>query len=327
VAETANIAEIASKISKEIFKVFKWEMCPRRDENFSCVTDLHLKKGQVAKTHPADVVFSYQDPYLTRQIYLHTDLKSYGKSSITQTSVRTALRSLAETIECAAHSPEWRAKYCVEESHEVRGLLFVHNHDNKYKSLFSELMSKIDTTSLPIAQKNIIHILGPTDIGRIYSIAHDIGAMKAELEIFNDYTFYYPDLILRHRHGDIWNRAATIESLTGPFFIVKHNGAGSNLPGFIVYYNREGATVEEFEYLIDCMSRFQLLESGQSVHVRCVFSDASSILKSNFATAVNRYAKAWGFEAERQKVLEAIEIDRINTFISNYNHGDIGWRA
>ena len=138
-SETVNIAEIAVKISKDIFKHFLWEIHPKRDDNFKCNNPEHLGDGKKPKeTHPGDAVFFYDDPYLGKRIYLHTDLKSYAKDSITSTSLRKAFKSLCMTVECANESPEWRNKYSVDpsEPHEVRGMLFIHNHDNGYDKLF-----------------------------------------------------------------------------------------------------------------------------------------------------------------------------------------------
>ena len=138
-SETATVAEIAHKISKDIFSCFLWKFHPKIDDNFPCTNTNHLGDGGKAKsTHPGDVVFYYDDPYLGRKIFLHTDLKSYGAKSITSTKVRTALKSLCMTIDCARVSSEWRTKYSVDESesYDVRGLLFIYNHDNLYANSF-----------------------------------------------------------------------------------------------------------------------------------------------------------------------------------------------
>ena len=138
-AETQNISEIAAVLSKDIFKHFLWNTHPKMDDNFTCTNSKHVGKGGAPKeTHPGDVVFSYVDPYLGKTIYLHTDLKSYKASSITSTKLRVALQSLCMTIDCARGSDHWRTKYSVDasEAHEVRGLLFVHNHGNDYAKDF-----------------------------------------------------------------------------------------------------------------------------------------------------------------------------------------------
>ena len=111
-AETVNIALIASIIAKDIFKAFHWEIHPQNDSNFDCALDHHVtEKNKKKRTHPADVVFHYIDPYLKRRVHLHTDLKSYAKSTIQQKKIRSALQSLAMTIECAGISPQWQQKF------------------------------------------------------------------------------------------------------------------------------------------------------------------------------------------------------------------------
>ena len=76
-AETVNIGEIAPKISKEIFKHFLWGKHQKHDDNFKCTNTNHKNDKKKPKaSHPGDVVFYYDDPYLGKTIYLHTDLKS-----------------------------------------------------------------------------------------------------------------------------------------------------------------------------------------------------------------------------------------------------------
>lgn len=329
-AETANIADVALAISKDIFRHFRWHAHPKKDDNFTCLIDTH--KGQTdknVKTHPTDIVLSYADPYLGRRIHLLTDLKSYGGSTITHTKIRAALRSLAQSVECAGQSEQWREKFGViqNEPHEVRGLLFVHNHDGEFRKSFYEEMRKVNSQSLPLPPNSVLHFLGPDDIQRLYTTANDILRLKAEKEIDDGYTFYYPDLVLRRRQGDVWDQAATFESLAGPFLVIKHKKTtNSTKSGYVVYYNRPGSKVEEFEYLLDCFSRYQLLDSDESIKIRVVHPGADADLKSRFDTAVRKYARAWGFDETRQHVLEQISIERVTAVTSNYNPGDMGWR-
>jgi len=128
--ETAGIAELANKISKELFEWFKWERVPVLDQNFRCVKqEKHAPRKKTDHTHPVDVVFHYVDPYLGRRVLLNTDLKSYAKGSISASAIRSALRSLAQTIDCACVSEEWSGRYdLTNESLDVRGMLFVYNN-------------------------------------------------------------------------------------------------------------------------------------------------------------------------------------------------------
>lgn len=327
--ETGNTAEIARAVSRDIFKHFKWHSHPQKDSNFSCVMDTHTgHSGKDSKTHPTDVVFSYEDPYLGRRIYLLTDLKSYGGPSITNTRIRSALRSLAQTVECASQSEEWSTRFGIlsDEPSEVRGLLFVHNHDGQYRKSFHDELRKVNVRTLPISPSHILHFFSPDDIQRLYTIANDLLRLKAEKQISDDYTFYYPDLVMRRRLGDVWEQSATFESLAGPFVIIKHKGTSQNPPGYVVYYNRKGEKPEEFEYFLDCLSRYQLLDSDEKIQLRIVHPDADHDVKSRFDIAKSKYARAWAFDQSRQGVLDRIDLERLTAVAANYNPGDMGWR-
>ncbi len=328
-SETNNIAEVAAKISKDIFKHFMWETHPKTDDNFDCCNDKHTGDGGKKKiSHPGDVVFSYQDPYLGKMVYLHTDLKSYKSDSINSTRLRGALRSLCMTIDCARSSQNWREKYSVDssEAHEVRGLLFIHNHDHEYEKCFYEAIEKVDLQALPVAPGSQLHFLGPKDIQRLYNIANDIIRLKGEKELPDAYSFYYPDLVMARRRAEVWEQPATIETLTSPYIIIRHKMTNTCEAGFIIYYNAAAKSVEEFEYFLDSLSRYQMLESGEKIRVRVTDNNAPDDLKTIFHTAKRKYVKAWGFDAAREAIINKIDIDRITNVTSTYKPGDMGWR-
>lgn len=328
-SETVNIGEVAEKLSADIFKHFLWSMNPKWNENFSCSNPNHKDSdGDQKSLHPGDVLFSYEDPYLGTKTYLHTDLKSYEKKSITKTKMRDAFKSLAITIECARDSDSWRKLYSIDQSedYEVKGLLFVHNHDHGYQKSFYNVIEKIGFDSITIPPNVYIHYLGPQDIQRLYSIANDLIRLMHNKEMSDDYTFYYPDLVMRRRQGDVWAQPATIEALTSPYLIVQHKGAEKAEPGYIVYYNRPGSSPSEFEYFLDSLSRYQMLESGKSLKVRVTCAAPDKDIKSNFNTAKIKYAKAWGFEPVRQTVLDAITFTHVTAITDAYNPGWMGWR-
>jgi hypothetical protein len=330
-AETNNISEIAAKISKEIFECFLWKLHPKRDDNFECGNPNHKSDGKTEakiKSHPADAVFFYEDPYLGKKVYLNTDLKSYGSASISAPALRKAFRSMCLTVECANESEDWRNKYSVDpsEAHEVRGLLFVYNHDSGFEHSFGDIIKTVNLDALPIAAGVILHFLGPTDILRLYDIGNDIKRLRADAELSEDYSFYYPDLILSRRQGDVWNQAAMIESLTGPYLIIKHRETKICPSGYLIYYNRPGDTAEEFEYFLDSLSHYQMIESGERIRIRVTHPKASAELKAIFQMAKKKYVKAWGFDKSREGILDAITIDRLTNVIPTYNAGDIGWR-
>lgn len=331
-SETVNIGEIAESLVQDIFTYFKWEMKPRWNENFKCHCPHHLTPEKKPKDkHPGDVIFHYEDPYLGSTIYLHSDLKAYKKDSIGKTKVREAFKSLAMSIECAQDSDSWRSVFGIDisEEHDVRGLLIVHNHDHGYHRAFSDLIDGIGFDSIPIAANVCLHFFGPEDLMRLYSIANDIMRLMYQKKISADYTFYYPDLVMKHRQGDVWGQPATVEALTSPYMILQHRnlaGEASSQAGYVVYYNRPGTTHEEFVYLFDSLSRYQMLESGKDVQIRVTHKSPHHDIKSNFSLAKNKYAKMWGYDPIREEILNNIKISSISSMIDAYNVAWMGWR-
>ena len=324
-----NIAEIAAKVSEDIFERFLWNMHPKRDDNFTCANPGHTSPDGAKKaTHPGDVVFFYEDPYLQKRIYLHTDLKSYADDTINSRSLKSALHSLCMTIECANQSKEWRTKYSVDASyaHEVRGLLFVHNYTKGYEKSFYEAVDRVNLHNLPVAPATILHYLGPRDLQRLYSIGNDIMRLSFLNQLPKDYTFYYPDLMLFRRHGDVWGQPATIEALTGPYLMIKHSNAENTGPGYLIYYGRSHASPEALQYLLDILSRYQMLESGERIRIRCTHLESGDDIRSVFGIAKQRYAKGWGFDPIREQLLDQIELEVITSVTDTYNPGTTGWR-
>lgn len=330
-AETVNIGEIANRLSSDIFSFFNWQAHPRRDQDFTCHNKSHTSKGKEPKpklTHPGDVVFYYEDPYLGQRVYLHTDLKSYGKSSIGTVKIRSAIESLAMSVECARSSEDWRRAYSAPEDgqFDVRGLLFVHNHDGKQLDGFEKTIDTTNLGTIPIAPNVYVHFLGPRDIGRLYTIANDIVRLQHQKLVPGSYSFYYPDLVMWRRQGGVSGQAATIEALTAPYFILTFEAHLGNPPGFIIYYNRPGATPGEYEYFLDSLSRYQLLEEDKEIRIRMVSADFDEHFLSNFETAKQRYVKAWGLDPRRQAILDAIRLEQVTAVATSYNAPAMGWR-
>lgn len=335
-AETANIAEIAKKILNDIFSVFFWELRPIEDTNFDCVLDEHkTESGKDKISHPCDVLFHYLDPYLNKTVYLHTDLKSYSKKSLQQKKIREALNSLGMTISCAHLSESWRKKYPLDddESYEIRGLLFVANHDGKALLDFGSQLHKISKNNLTVTKSQILHVLGPSQISDLFSIATDIKLSIQDKRLSQRYRFFYPDLTLwKRRVADDVRTAATIECLMSPYFIIKHdavkNDNGETLlsAGSLIYYSRSGDTVDEFVYLLDSLLRYQLVKANEFVRIRTFSREMSANFKSNFDKAKAKYCKTWGFESTREEEIRSITIDSIPRMVPNYSPDEIGWK-
>ena len=334
-AENENTAAIANVISSTIFKVFHWELHAQNNTNFDCVLPSHKnEEGKTKLTHPGDVVFYYLDPYLNKIIYLHTDLKSYKKGSIQAKKIREALNSLAMTIECAHQSPNWRTKFKAVDNHqyEVRGLLFVANHDNKATKRFGELLKSISKSNLPIAKGEQLHVLGPVEITSLFCVATDIKLLVHDQKISAAYRFFYPDQTLWKRQvPDDQRTGATIEMLMAPHFILRHSavmdGGKTITPaGSVVYYARQGNTVEEFVYLLDCLSRYQLVNSREQIQIRAFHPDRSLNLRNNFGKAKQRYCDMWGFEGDRAQEIMLITVESVPQTNPNYSPDEIGWK-
>lgn len=335
-AETANIAEIAKKILNDIFNVFFWELRPSEDTNFDCVLEEHkTETGKDKISHPCDVLFHYVDPYLNKTVYLHTDLKSYSKKSLKQKKIREALNSLGMTLACAHVSQSWRDKYPRDdkESYEIRGLLFVANHDNQAPLDFSTQLNKISKNNLSVAKSQTLHVLGPRQISDLYSIAADIKLSIHDKKLSQRYRFFYPDLTLwKRRVADDVRTAATIETLMSPYFILRHdavkdeNGNTVLSAGSLIYYSRPGDTIDEFVYLLDSLLRYQLVKANEIIRIRIFNREKYANFKTNFDKAKVKYCKTWGFESTRAEEINAITIDSISQICPNYSPDEIGWK-
>jgi hypothetical protein len=325
-AETSVIAEVASIVSKDIFKWLKWDARPLKDSNWACVVGTHKTK---IGTHPSDVVFHYTDPYTGEVIYINTDLKSYAKGTINDKKVLSALMSLSDSVECANISSDWKNKYLLDESEDnnVIGMLFIYNHDNEYFGDFGKLIEKVNPSSLKIAKGNRIVVFGPEKIRYLYNIVTDIKMLKSEdfFMSINDYTFYYPDLVLFKRHGDEWGQPASIEALTAPWLMLKYRSKlelGKN--GYVIYYNRKGSTVEEFVYLFDALSHYQMLLSDQKIDIKLV--DASENALENINKAKHRYLMDWSFDGFRKTQIEKVNAAHMKNFVNEFKLQEVGMR-
>lgn len=347
--ETKYVAEIAELISKDIFQHFRWNTAQLTDTNFDCCkAQEHVKKD--SHTHPVDVVFYYEDPYLNKTVYLNTDLKSYKAGSISQAQIRAALKSLASTIDCARISPQWRGRYAPSGSGnpEVRGMLFVYNHDNEYDRDFynhikpynpSKTERQLNTDSLPLKKRQYLHIIDPKLINYLLTIVTDMKILAYEDKFpKNKYMFFYPELTLHKTHGNAFTRAATIEMLSGPFLVIKHQAierinedtdikevVGSS--GYLIYYNRPGEDHREFMYFFDLISRFQILDSGEKIRLRVACLKRDKEITANYYKAIEAYSQAWGFDEYKRSLLENIEFELVETYRKSLSSIDVGWRS
>ncbi|AIR86017.1 hypothetical protein [Pantoea rwandensis] len=351
-AENGPIEELAKIVSSKIFERFKWKISGPFDQDFACIDEDNHKPidKKQAHTHPVDVVFSYKDPYLNKTILLNTDLKSYAKGSINVDMIEGALSSLGETISCARYSSQWREKYniCAGDS-EVRGLLFVYNHDNDFEHNFYNFFDppppkgrgkrpkSIKLDNINISEGQQLHIIEPKTISYMLSIIADMNELVRDNQFpREEYGFYYPQLVYHKVVVTDDYFPATVESLTAPFLIIKHDAVYSfnretqkefecYPPGYIVYYNRPGSSDMEFYYLLDLLSNYQILNGKNNIRIRIATSDRNDSIRSHFQRALEKYALDWNYDESAKQKLLAMELHLVPTVKEFYSSEAMSW--
>jgi len=348
--ETGPIAQVAAIVSKDLLKWFRWDQIPLKDRNFDCVkADKHARADKKQKhTHPTDVVFFYVDPYLNRRILFNTDLKSYAVTSMKGPNVRSALRSLAQAIDCARVSEEWKARYSVEDLDEIRGLLFVYNHDAEYDGDFERYLlperrksqpgeETADLSSIPLEPGQLLHLIEPRTISYLQTILIDVRKLHMDgMFPSANYYFYYPDQKLHKVRLEPHRRPATVESMCGPYLIVGHDPVikydessrqtdQTCAAGFVVYYNRPGKTHLEFMYLFDVLSSYQILSGEYLVRIRVAHHTPHAQIQSHFKHAIKAFVQDWGFDDYIEGKLNAIEFEVIDHVKTAFSQTKLGW--
>lgn len=326
--ETSAIQRVASKITQDIFKVFKWQRAESQDMNWNCELQNHDKK-----THPSDVVFYYLDPYEEELVYFNTDLKSYADGTIGKSIVEGAISSLALATECANISTQWRTRYIRDESlgFNVRGLLFLYNHDNLYdKDFYSNVMKKIDPETIKCPPNIKLHILDPYIISDMINISSDIKMLigSGELPQPDRFHYYYPDLSLtRIKHPVNDKTAATIEMLSSPYVILKYSDFTwmdeKKDGGYVIYYNQAGNNIDEFVYFLDMLSNYQILTEVKKLHIRHCHINPHPDAIHHFEKAKKKYSSHW-LLGESERLFSKVSFDKVATVVIQYSLEAIG---
>jgi len=322
VAETSTIAEMARKVSEELLSVFGWELVLPADQNWACVNSEHGKT-----THPSDVVFRYRHPYLPRTVHLTTDLKSFAASTVNKQQISKAITSLAMSASCAAISSQWQDLYAAPDcTLEVSGLLFVYNHDGDYAGEFRDLLLAADATRLNMPASTMLHVMDPSRIAYLATVANDITSLRGRRQIpyaGEHFWFFYPDLISEHARVD-QPQAATVETLCGPLIVCRylHTRANGPIAGALVYYSRDGTTVDEFKYLIDYLFRYQLINNCDEVLIR--LPSAASNATATFSRAVTAYLADFNDLPDLRERLERVKVEPVTTVVKVFSKVALG---
>ena len=322
-AETANIAKMAEKLSKELFAEFLWQKMGPTNINWPC-EDQGVHKSA---THPSDVVFYYDEPYTQARTYINCDLKSYAKGSITAGAVRSAIESLARALGCAEKSDKFREKFIHDHiSPEICGLLFIYNHDGEYDKDFNQLLDQIKSEKLDIPSRSKIVVLGPSEIYWLNNVHHEIAYMRGGANILparEHCKYFYPHLVRRKNVQLEHAKAAALEMLTAPWIILSYSDAKKqNRKGFVIFYKKRGASVEEFLYLLDYLMNYQVLVEDTDVHIKIL--DPHPGAAALFSKAKDQYVEEYEGGTEIRERLNAIQFGQINDVRTKFSELELG---
>ncbi|WP_284087038.1 hypothetical protein [Acinetobacter pittii] len=317
--ETNNISLMANLISDEIFSVFNWVSCPALDQNWVCVEVEHEKEK-----HPADVVFYYFDPYTNIKNYIHTDLKSFSKSTIENTDLDEIIKSLSMQVECSENSPEWQKLYSTEQDNfVVHGMLFIYNHDNQYLKPISGKIANIDTNLINIPRHSRIVIFTPADIHWLNNVANHIIYLKGKKQLSDNYTFFYPQRKSQATIGK--SKYATLEVLTSPWIILEDTLPNKSEKIITLFYRPSGEEEDEFIYLLDYLRQNSLLEEDYKITIYQL--DQDKFAPTVFDKAKIRYINNLDITDEKLlNIINNINLLKINNIKSSFSEVEIGMK-
>jgi len=323
-AETANIAKMADKLSKELFAEFFWQKMGPTNINWPCEDQDNHKSA----THPSDVVFYYDEPYTQARTYINCDLKSYAKGSISDRTIRSAIESLARALSCAEKSEEFRDKFIHDHvSPEICGLLFIYNHDGEYDKDFNKLIDQIKNEKLDIPSKSKIVVFGPDEIYWLNNVHHEIAYMRGGADTIlparEHCKFFYPHLVRRKVVQPEHAKAATLEMLTAPWIILSYSDPKKKTKkGFVIFYKKRGSSVDEFLYLIDYLMHYQVLVDETEVYIKIL--DPNPGAAAFFGKAKDQYVEEYEGGPEIRDRLNAIQFGQINNVRTKFSELELG---
>jgi hypothetical protein len=323
--ETINIAKKGEIIAQKIFDEFLWEMSGSTNQKWPCtMPDNHDKRAH----HPSDCVYYFDEPYKKVRTYVNVDIKSFANKSISHSEINKALTNLAQSIECANRSEDWRHLYIHENlSYEICGLLFIYNHDGEYdcNKFYKELDKiKIEKLNIPLGQRLVV--FGPDAVNWLNNVRYDIRSLRGEtpprIPQRSQCRFHYPSLVRSKNIQQIRARSANIDMLSSSWIIMKYEAFEGQRQGFVVYYRGTGNTEDEFLYLIDHMMHYQMLEPGRDVLVRLYQTDERAA--SYFLRAKHRYLESFGESDDMKKLLENIVVEGMVDIKTTFSSVEVG---
>ncbi|MEK6418268.1 hypothetical protein C7399_12075 [Paraburkholderia tropica] len=328
-AETANIAAMAERLSNELFAEFFWSITGPMNSNWAC----EKKEQHKVTTHPSDVVFYYDDPYSRSRVYVNCDLKSYAKSSITFSALKGALESLSKQVSCAEVSDEWRQLYIHPNvTPSICGLLFVYNHDGEYDKEFKTHLRSLKSAQLDLPKGSRLIVLGPEDIFWLDNVRYEIVQMRgrrtggAPLPDPEHCRYFYPQLVRRKNLELGHARAATLEMLTSQLIVLEYDRHEQNEEkGLILFYRGEGSRPEEFTYLFDYLRSLQLLKEGIDIEIKLL--NASDVAQPMFQKAQQVYVDGLSDASRGSPLAERVKqirFKRMSQVLTRFSDIELG---
>jgi hypothetical protein len=331
--ENQNIAAMAEHAAKEIFDVFGWVQVGPKNKNWACVEqEKHDRKR--SKQHPSDVVYKYEDPWSGKDCYVTSDLKSYAKGTISQQPVTSALRNLARSVECADKSEEFQTLYIdMSRQHNVVGMLFVYNHDGGYDEDFTRALEAINPSQADVAENDRVGVFGPKRVIYLNTIAKDLllaQAKKGEIGVDAEVQFHYPNL-QTIRFAKTTSAIANLETLLCPWLIVHYTlpSVGVSPVGYFVYYDVQGTSLEEFQYLLDYLFKYQIATDNVKISIRMVWAcpDAPAIFERAKNNYVNDYWPIANVSPEQvRQRMSKISLHIVNNMVPKFSEVELGMK-
>lgn len=324
--ETGNTAKIAEFVSKDIFSIFGWRVSGSTNINWNCVNPEHSNT-----THPADIVFSYADPYKNRMTYVLSDLKSYSKGSITKNSIKKALVDLNKSLSCAKVSSDWRDKFVdTENNYDIKGMLFIYNHDGEFVERDHEFSTLLDDAcrTLDLDEGNLIYVVGPSTIHYLINVANNIKLLCADKKLpldMNDRGFYYPELDREKLFHDKARLPLSIESMAANFHVMRYaKGSAEKIDGLDIYMKGPGDSTDSFMHLIDFIRLNNCLQDSPAIRVFLPFGGSEA--RRKFEKALNIYVD--GLDSPTtESIKKLVSFEHCPTIVKHqYFNEEIGMR-
>lgn len=322
-AETQVIARMAEKLSDEILGEFFWRKTGPMNANWECEhPDAHG-----VKTHPTDTVFFYDEPYAEARRYVQCDLKSYSKSSISRSQMKSAIISLAKQVRCAETSAEWQRMYVDDDSTPlISGLLFVYNHDDEFDADFDRLLIELRSEDLDLNPDSRLFVFGPDDINWFNRVATEIRQMRGKNHLpARKFTrFHHPQLVRKSNFQIVKARAATLEMLTSPWIILSWEDDDTRQEGYVVFHRRE-TNVDDLVYLLDYLKHYQLLQKRIEVTIKVPQSDSGAPV--TLQKAVRKYIdhiSGHNEDSDLANLLQRVKLDFVPENKTSFSTDVIG---